>query len=139
MSAPLVFPAEIVIPHEETRARDGKLRLTRRGRIVFGMFGTLVVAALLALAAALGAPQAQASAEAGGEEFGYVVIAPDSSLWNVAAELDPSSDPRDLISEIVRLNQLEGSGVQAGQPVAVPLRFADAPGVVSASDLGIEP
>lgn len=139
MSAPLVVPAETAIPREETRARGGELRLTRRGRIVFGAFGTLIVAALLAMAAAFGAPQAQASAEAGDEEFGYVVIAPGSSLWNVAAELDPSSDPRDLISEIVRLNQLNGSSVQAGQPVAVPLRFADAPGVVSASELGIEP
>ncbi|GAB2550925.1 hypothetical protein [Leucobacter ruminantium] len=116
-----------------------KLRLTRRGRAVLGALATVLVAAVLAFIAAIAAPQAQASNTAeGGGEFHYVVAQPGTSLWSVATELDPSMDPRDLVAEIVQLNQLEGSGVQAGQPIAVPLRYSDSDAVVSAEELGLD-
>ncbi|WP_449283640.1 hypothetical protein [Leucobacter sp.] len=121
-------------------AADGgavKLRLTRRGRVVFGGLATVLVAGLLAFVAALGAPQAVASDAEGGQQFHYAVVQPGSSLWSLAIELDPSADPRDLVAEIVQLNQLEGSGVEAGQPIAVPLRYSESPAVVSADELGI--
>lgn len=114
-----------------------RLRLTRRGRAVFGTLLTLLIVGLLAVIATLGATRAAASNEAGDAEFGYVVVQPGESLWGVATALDSSSDPRDIISEIVRLNQLDGSGVQAGQPVAVPLRYSEAPGVLSAEQVGL--
>lgn len=114
-----------------------RLRLTRRGRAVFGTLATVVSAALLALAALLGAAQAQAAGETSGAELGYVVVQSGDSLWSVAAALDPGADPRDTVAEIVRLNRLDGSGVQSGQPIAVPLRFASAAGVVSAAELGL--
>ena len=114
-----------------------RLRITRRGHVVLIAFIVLVVGGLAALAAMLGSPQAVASNEAGSADFGYVVVQPGESLWSVATELDEAADPRDVIAEIVRLNQLEGSDVQAGQPIAVPLRYSEAPGVVSASELGI--
>jgi LysM repeat protein len=114
-----------------------RLRLTRRGRAVFGALATLLVIGVLAVLATFSGAQAVASAETGSTEFGYVVVQPGDSLWQVASSIDPNVDPRDLVAEIVRLNQLDGSGVIAGQPIAVPLRYADAPGVVSASDLGL--
>ena len=114
-----------------------KLRLTRRGRVVFGGLATVLVAGLMAFIAAIGAPQAVASDVEGGQQFHYVVAQPGSSLWSLATELDPSADPRDLVAEIVQLNQLEGSGVDAGQPIAVPLRYSESPVVVSADELGI--
>ncbi|MFA5605643.1 MAG: LysM peptidoglycan-binding domain-containing protein [Leucobacter sp.] len=117
-----------------------RLRLTRRGRIVLGALSTVIVAAALALVAAIAAPQAQASIEsAQAQEFHYVIPQPGSSLWTVATELDPAMDPRDLVAEIVRLNQLDGSGVQAGQPVAVPLRYSGSEAVISAEELGLRP
>ncbi|MBK0419310.1 LysM peptidoglycan-binding domain-containing protein [Leucobacter sp. CSA1] len=136
MSATLVIQAEA--PRAAAAPSPVRLRLTRRGRVVFGAIGTLLVAGALAMLAAIGAPGAQASAENGGREFGYVVVAPGESLWSVASELDSTTDPRDLISEIVRLNQLEGSAVQAGQPIAVPLRYADEPGVATAAEVGLD-
>jgi hypothetical protein len=114
-----------------------RLRLTRRGRAVFGTLLTLLIVGLLAVIATLGATRAAASNEAGNAEFGYVVVQPGESLWGVATALDSSSDPRDIIAEIVRLNQLDGSGVQAGQPIAVPLRYSEAPGVLSAEQVGL--
>lgn len=124
-------------PHAPAASVPGRLRLTRRGRAVFSTLAALTVTALLGFAAMFGSTQAAANAELGSAEFGYVVVPAGASLWSVATELDPSADPRDIVAEIVRLNQLGGSGVEAGQPVAVPLRYRDAPGVVSASDLGL--
>lgn len=120
-----------------TSAGAVRLRITRRGRIVLGTLITMLVLALLGVAAMFGATGAVASSEAGNAEFGYVIVQPGESLWGLATTLDASADPRDVIAEIVRLNQLEGSEIQAGEPIAVPLRYSDAPGVVSASDLGI--
>lgn len=114
-----------------------RLRLTRRGRAVFGALGTALVVAALAFVALFTSTQAVASSETGGAEFGYVIVQPGASLWQVAEEIDPNTDPRDLVAEIVRLNQLDDSGVQAGQPIAVPLRYSEAAGVVSASELGL--
>ena len=113
-----------------------KLRLTRRGRVVFGAFATVLVAALLAAIAAFAAPQAQASNASEVAEFEYVVARPGMPLWSLATELDPGTDPRDLVAEIVQLNQLEDSGVQAGEAIAVPLRYADSATVVSGAELG---
>lgn len=114
-----------------------KLRLTRRGRVVFGGLAAVLVAGVLAFLAALGAPQASASDAEGAQQFPYAVVQPGSSLWSIATDLDPSSDPRDLVAEIVQLNQLDGSGVDAGQALAVPLRYAESPTVVSADELGL--
>lgn len=122
---------------EHAPAAKTRLRLTRRGRRVFGALATLAVSALLAGAAVFGSAQAQASSEGRAADFGYVVVQPGESLWAVATRLDSKADPRDLIAEIVQLNQLDGSGVQAGQPVAVPLRYSHATGVVPASEVGI--
>ena len=115
-----------------------RLRLTRRGRVVLGALATVLVAGALALLATFVAPQANASDEAGaGQEFSYVVVTPGSSLWEIATQLDPSADPRDLVSEIVQLNQLTESGIDAGQPLAVPLRYADDPRTIPAAELGL--
>lgn len=120
------------------RERSARLRLTRRGRVVFGTLATLLTAGLLAFMATLGATSASASAEESEQSFSYVVVPAGSSLWEVASDLDPRGDPRDLVSEIVSLNQLHDSSVQAGQAIAVPLRFADEQRVVSANELGLE-
>lgn len=145
ISTPLTSPlARAVAPESRVAAQMAaapgrtRLRLTRRGRAVFGTLATLAVVGILAVAAMFSGSQAIATADAGSSEFGYIVVQPGASLWQVASDIDPSVDPRDLVAEIVRLNQLDGSGVQAGQPIAVPLRYSDVPGVVSASDLGIQ-
>lgn len=137
MTNPVVRAVTAVSAVSVSQPTRTRLRLTRRGRAVFGTLATLLVIGGLAIAAMFGGAQAVATAEAGNADFGYVVVLPGESLWSVASDLDASIDPRDLVAEIVQLNKLEGSGVQAGQPIAVPLRYADAPGVVSGSELGI--
>lgn len=112
-----------------------RLRLTRRGRIVFGGLATVLVAAALAFGAMLAAPGAVASGEQSTQEFPYMLAQSGDTLWGIASYLDPSADTRDVVAEIVRLNQLQGSELQAGDAIAVPLRFADNEMTFPASEL----
>ena len=133
--------AQAIQTHDsfESISVSTRLRLTRRGRVVLGGAATVLVAAVLAVLASFAAPQAiAADAREGGQEFHYVVAQPGASLWTLATELDPEADPRDLVAEIVQLNQLGGSGVEAGQPIAVPLRYSENPVTVSADELGLD-
>lgn len=116
-------------------AAQGKLRLTRRGRVVLGALATVVIAASLGLFASLMAPQASASNTASAQEFPYVLVQSGDSLWSIASDLDPNADPRDVVAEIARLNQLPSPGLQVGDAIAVPLRFAGTELTFPASEL----
>lgn len=130
-------PVRLKAARLDTAEGQATLRLTRRGRIVFGALATVLVASLLALIAVFSSPSALASDAQSTDEFSYIVVQPGESLWSVATALDPSMDPRDLVGEIVQLNKLTESGVQAGQPLAVPLRYSDSPIAVSADEVGL--
>ncbi|WP_166985083.1 hypothetical protein [Canibacter zhoujuaniae] len=113
------------------------LRLTRRGKAVFSAFGLGALLAGGLFISAINSTAAEATAEVSGAEFGYVVPMPGESLWQIAAEIAPKADPRDTVADIVALNQLPSSAVQAYEPVAVPLEFNDAERVFSAAEVGI--
>lgn len=102
---------------------DVRLRLTRRGRVVIGVLVTMAVAALLAGAGMFAAAQAQASAEVSGEQFTYVVAEPGDSLWSLATRIAPGADPRDVIDDVMRLNQLQSVDIEAGQQIAIPKAY----------------
>lgn len=50
----------------------------------------------------------------------YVVVQGGDTLWSIAGDVAPSADRRDTVAEIVELNALPGSGIRAGQQIAVP-------------------
>lgn len=114
---------------------QAKLRLTRRGRVVFGGLATVLVAAALAVGASFAAPGAIANGAESSQEFPYVLAQSGDSLWSIASELAPAADPREVVAEIVRLNQLQGADLQAGDAIAVPLRFAENDLTFPASEL----
>ncbi len=100
-----------------------RLRLTRRGRVVMT---TLVAGPLvaLALATALNGGIASASSEPPSHSLEYVTVQAGQSLWGLAESIAPSSDPRDVISDIVRLNQLEDSELHPGLRIAIPAEYS---------------
>lgn len=109
-----------------TAARPGRLRLTRRGRLLLIGLPVLTAAAALMLGAALMAGglvnQAQASTEASfGVEAREVVVAPGETLWDIASEIDSTEDTDVLILRIAELNDLDGSTLQPGQRLDVPV------------------
>ncbi len=99
------------------------LRLTRRGRIVVAAFVTLLLV-LIGFGGFLYASGAAfAASESGGREFTYITVGSGESLWNLANDLDSTSDPRDVISDIMSLNQLQSSDLVPGQQLAIPTAY----------------
>ena len=111
-------PASVVAVAPRTR-----LRITRRGRVVL----TALVAAPLAFGVglvALNGGAAVASKDASGTTLEYVTVSSGQSLWDLAEEIAPTADPRDVIASVVDLNRLPSSDVAAGQQLAVPAEYA---------------
>ena len=97
-----------------------RLHLTRRGRVVFTSLAALPLVAVALIVALNGGMAAAEGTTAETVGFEYVTIQPGQSLWQLAVSVAPTSDPRDVIAEIVSLNQLSSDSVQAGQRLALP-------------------
>ncbi len=106
--------------------RAPRLRLTARGRAVFT---TLAAAPLVAIALFIGlgggdaVAGQNASAESAPTTFVYVSIAPGQSLWQLAEQVAPHADPREVVADILALNGLQSADVQPGQELAIPLQY----------------
>lgn len=109
-----------------TSAPAPRLRLTSRGRAVFG---TLIVIPLVVVALFLGFPSGGAAATNNPATctFEYVSIEPGQSLWQLAEQVAPQADPREVIADILSLNNLSSGDVQPGQELAIPAQYAAAP------------
>ncbi len=100
----------------EARPASGDLRLTRRGRLV--VFATLLAAVCAALVTVAGT--AIGSGEAGRPvPTRTVVVHSGDTLWEIAQDVAPGEDPREVIAEIQDLNTIEG-GIRSGDELAVP-------------------
>lgn len=108
---------------QTTAASRPRLRITRRGRAVLAV----LIAAPLAVAAVVGgvgALGATATSTTGTASFEYVTVAPGESLWQLAQQVAPSADPRDVVADISDLNGLGSGVIQPGQRLAIPARYA---------------
>ena len=112
-------------PVTKPRQARTRARLTRRGRVVVAA----LLAASMVLIAALAwlAGTARADTAAGGvpssavyHSLRSVVVQPGQSLWSIATQYEPASDPRGVIQEIIDLNALSGTSVQPGQHLWLP-------------------
>jgi LysM repeat protein len=87
----------------------------------------LLVALPLAAAAVfggIGAVGATATDTAGTDSFSYVTVQQGESLWQLAQQVAPSADPRDVVADIARLNNLSSGVIQPGQRIAIPAQYA---------------
>jgi hypothetical protein len=99
------------------------LRITRRGRAVL----TLLVAIPVAIGAAVmgvGAVGAAAGSHSSSATFEYVTVEPGESLWQVAEGVAPQADPREVVADILSLNNLSSGDVQPGQRLAIPTQYS---------------
>lgn len=104
-------------------AHRTRLVLTRRGRRLI----TLVIAVPLALAAffavvSTGQAAATDGATATDSSLVWITIESGETLWSLAQQIAPTKDPRDVIADIVSLNQLN-SDLQPGQRIALPAGY----------------
>jgi hypothetical protein len=116
--SPSVAPESSAVAVPRTR-----LRITRRGRRVLGSAAGLGIAGVVAASVLLG-PGAVATDRAADVSFVQVTVEGGETLWQVAHEIAPTKDPRDVVSDIVRLNNLPSAEVAAGQTLAVPEKYA---------------
>jgi hypothetical protein len=99
------------------------LTLTRRGRLVFlGLPVLAGSAALVVLAVIFLVPSTATatSAPVPGSGTEQTTVFPGQSLWELAVTADPDRDPREVMDEIVELNDLDSSVLVAGQLLEVP-------------------
>lgn len=101
-----------------------RLRLTRRGRVVFATLAAipLVIAALVF---GLGAGGAVATQDGAVESLTWVTVDGGQSLWDLAAEIAPADDPREFVAQVAAFNQLDGAVLQPGQQLAIPTQYTD--------------
>lgn len=99
-----------------------RLHLTRRGRVVLTSLAAVPLV-IGALAFALNGGGAAASGEQTHAHFHYVTVSSGQSLWSIAEKVAPSADPRDVIADIVSLNQLDSAVVSPGQRIAIPSQY----------------
>lgn len=101
-----------------------RLRLTGRGR----RFITVLISLPLVVAAfwfAVNGGGASATLEGSAMGFEYVTVEPGESLWRLAEQIAPQADPRDVIADVMQLNQLDSADVFAGQELAIPALYVD--------------
>jgi LysM domain len=88
------------------------------------MVALLVAGLSLAVAGAAqatGHAASHAASQSGiGSNLIQVVVRPGQSLWSVAENADPNSDPRLVIQQIAQLNVLTSDTLMAGQRLWVP-------------------
>lgn len=114
-----------------------RLRMTRRGRLVLAALITLLCGAVLFAVAVLTADRAQASSAQPDVSFSYVVVEPGQTLWALASDLDPNADPREVIDEVVSLNQLQSSELRTGDRIAIPTKYEATVVVGSSAGLAV--
>ena len=93
------------------------VRLTARGRLV--LVAGLVL--LLLAAFSLGRTAAEGSVDAGtAPQVSTMTVAPGETLWQIASRLAPGQDPRPVVDQLRRLNDLSSAELRAGQQLLLP-------------------
>lgn len=117
--------ATSLVRRADARQPATRLRLTARGRAVLTAVAA-VPAVLIILGAIWGGGAALASLDPAAPPgtFETVTVSSGDSLWSIAEEIAPDADPRDVVSDIARLNGLTGSVVSAGQRLAIPAVYS---------------
>jgi LysM repeat protein len=99
------------------------VRLTRRGRVARSMALAAVILLLaISVADVVGGGRARASSADVVVPMSTlsVVVEPGDSLWTIAEQAAPTTDPREVVSRIRDLNGLRSNLIQPGQVLLVP-------------------
>jgi Tfp pilus assembly protein FimV len=108
---------------ERVFGEDGDMARTGvRRRVVRRQISAFVIA--VSLAAAITGPVAHAAASKGRGSrvpagHAYVVASGDT-LWSIASDASPGSDPRPLVAAIERANHLVAPDLTPGQSLIIP-------------------
>jgi hypothetical protein len=95
----------------------GHIRLTRRGRLALLVAAVLCMLFGFSLGNTLSFTAGTVSPPPASQT---IVVQPGQTLWGIATQVAPHADPRATIQQIIVLNHLPSTGVQAGETLSVP-------------------
>ncbi|MGH1564761.1 LysM peptidoglycan-binding domain-containing protein [Mumia sp. DW29H23] len=105
-------------PVDRTRGRSG-YRLTRRGRFVVFLVALL---AFGGLTVGLGTQVIATSEKGEPVPSRPVTVQPGETVWDLAADANPTGDIRETVQDIADLNALPSAGeIGAGETIYVPI------------------
>ena len=106
----------------QPRSAQPRLRITRRGRAVL----MTLIAIPIVLAALFFALNGGGAIAGNGPSIPLeqVTIEPGQTLWGLAEEYAPDSDPRDFVADVVNLNGIVDV-LEAGQVVDIPAKYTN--------------
>jgi LysM repeat protein len=107
-----MFDSALDTEHVFGHRRSMPSARTRRRRATAALIGMMLVAGLPAVSRAVAGPHADPSAT-------YVVRAGDT-LWSIAVQRSPGSDPRIVVDTIVRTNGIDAAHLVPGQRLMLP-------------------
>ncbi|HUW02120.1 MAG TPA: LysM peptidoglycan-binding domain-containing protein [Acidimicrobiales bacterium] len=116
-------------PHRRPALRlvpppQGRPHYRLRRLVVLLALGLVLAAGALVADAAFGALSVtpQGAARSAGADSGTVgevhVVQPGDTMWSIASEIDPTTDPRSMVDQLVDLNG--SASIQVGQRVVLP-------------------
>jgi LysM repeat protein len=106
------------------RTATPRLRITARGRaVVTGLVALPIVTAVGLLV--LNGGGAIATGSAPSEPLKSVTVMAGESLWDLAEDIAPQDDPREVIADLVSLNTLVSAEVRPGQQLDVPREYGN--------------
>jgi LysM repeat protein len=53
-------------------------------------------------------------------KFEYVTVSAGQTLWDLAEQIAPNTDPQDWMQDVVNLNGLTSTDLRPGQRIAIP-------------------
>ena len=116
----------IAAPTISQTVRTTRLRMTTRGRRVLAALVAVPVAAGIGFAAMAGGSAIASGTQSETASFETVTVLPGDSLWSIASDVAPkSADPREVMSDIVALNNLSSNVLVAGTEIAIPAAYSE--------------
>ena len=99
------------------------LTLTKRGRTVIMVSALILATSTFAatFSAFNGAVASTTAVSAAPVAAEQIIVQPGESYWSIARAIAPGRSTQDVIDQIHQLNPFEGSTLQAGTKILVPL------------------
>jgi LysM repeat protein len=118
---PVTRRAGISAAADRSYAHRSHLRMTARGRAVLL---TVVATPLVVAALALGINAGSAVGTSSSTPLSKVTVVSGETLWGVAEQVAPRSDPRDVIADIMSVNQLTSANIEPGEQLLIPVQYS---------------
>jgi LysM repeat protein len=94
--------------------------MTKRGRaVLLGLVATPVVIAALAFGINAGGAVGTSSST----PLTKITVVGGESLWNIAKQIAPTADPRDVVSDLMSVNRLSSADIYPGEQLSVPAQY----------------